>query len=121
MSESNSFKRFLELSGRDEAVAREVFDRFAGRLVALARSRLSRQIQQKEDAEDVVQSVYRSFCARHAAGEFTFAGWDNLWSLLVTITLRKCSRRAEFWHAQQRDPRRETSPPSDEDDGGDAR
>jgi DNA-directed RNA polymerase specialized sigma24 family protein len=53
------------LSPCDEQAARENFDRFARRLIGLARTRLDRRIRQKIDPEDVVQSVFRSFFTRH--------------------------------------------------------
>jgi hypothetical protein len=48
-----------------------------------------------------------SFFARARRGEFDLAGWDELWSLLVIITLRKCARRLREVKAARRDPRRE--------------
>ena len=38
-----------------------LFNRYAGRLTALARLRLSHAVAARVDAEDVVQSAYRSF------------------------------------------------------------
>src|SRR5262249_25986989 len=84
--------------GQNDAAA-QVFGRFANRLIALARSQLSPQIRQKVDPEDVLQSVFRSFFARNAEGQFgEFASWDNLWAMLVVLTLRKCGRRVEYFH-----------------------
>ena len=54
------------------------------------------------DPEDVVQSVYRSFFTRYQAGQFDFATWDALWSLLTVITVRKCLNRAEYYLAKCR-------------------
>lgn len=89
------------------ASAREVFDRFSHRLIALARTRLDRQTRQKLDPEDVVQSVFRSFFSRRDAGRVEVTGWDNLWSLLVVFTVRKCARKATALRAARRDVRRE--------------
>ncbi len=55
--------------GDDEAAA-EIFNRFVRRLIFLARSRLNAQVRQKEDPEDVVQSVFRSFFTRQVEGQF---------------------------------------------------
>ena len=41
----------------------------------------------------MLQSMYKSFCIRQRRGEFDLAGRDALWSLLVTITLRKAGTR----------------------------
>jgi RNA polymerase sigma-70 factor (ECF subfamily) len=97
--------------GQNDAAA-QVFGRFANRLIALARSQLSPQIRQKVDPEDVLQSVFRSFFARNPEGQFgEFESWDNLWAMLVVLTLRKCGRRIEYFHAACRDVQREVSTP----------
>jgi RNA polymerase sigma-70 factor (ECF subfamily) len=94
-------------SGRNDA-ATQVFNRFAGRLLALARKQLDPLVLQKVDPEDVVQSVFRSFFARNEAGQFgDFASWDNLWGMLVLLTQRKCGRRRDYFHAACRDVGRE--------------
>lgn len=91
--------------GEDHAVV-EAYRRYAGRLVMLARHHLDARLRQKIDPDDVIQSVFRSFCWRMREGQFV-ADWDGLWRLLVTITLRKCADQAEHYHAQRRDVRRE--------------
>src|SRR5262245_65622580 len=63
-------------SGEDGA-AREVFERFAGRLVALTRGRFNRLLARKVDPEDVVQSAFKSFLVRHRAGKLEVGGWDR--------------------------------------------
>jgi RNA polymerase sigma-70 factor (ECF subfamily) len=104
MSQHDSFS---ELAGRlrsgDEGASAEVFRRFQSRLVALARSRLEERIRRKEDPEDVVQSVYRSFFVRFRDGRLTPGTWDELWGLLTWITLCKCRSRAAFFRAARRD------------------
>jgi hypothetical protein len=71
-------------------------ERFASRLIALARAELDSRIRQKVDPEDVLQSVYKSFFRRHAEGEFDLDGWDRLWAVLATITINKCRRWPSF-------------------------
>ena len=53
-----------QLRGGDQVVATHVFHRFAGRLVALSRSRLNLDLRRKVDPEDIVQSVFKSFFRR---------------------------------------------------------
>ena len=81
--------------------------RWAGRLVRLARLKLGRTAAGKEDAEDVVQSVYRSFFHRYGNGQFQVGDWENAWSLLAKIAIRKCGSRRERYQALLRDTRRE--------------
>jgi RNA polymerase sigma-70 factor (ECF subfamily) len=92
--------------GSGEAAAL-VFRRFAHRLIALARRRLGERLRCKVDAEDLVQSVFRSFFGRCADGQFAVDDWGGLWGLLVRVTLRKCGRQAEYFQAACRDARRE--------------
>jgi RNA polymerase sigma-70 factor (ECF subfamily) len=107
----NSFNDLMaRLRAGDQEAAAAVYRLFAQRLIALARSRLSRQLQPKMDPEDVLQSVYKSFFRRQADGEFEVEDWESLWGLLATITLRKCGHRMEHFRAACRDVRRESAP-----------
>src|SRR6266852_3707821 len=81
MSRDNSFDALMtRLRAGDEDAANELFHLFASRLIGLARRQLDRRIRQKVDAEDVVQSVFKSFFLRHANGKFELSNWDNLWA-----------------------------------------
>jgi RNA polymerase sigma-70 factor (ECF subfamily) len=117
-SENSSCFSSLErrLQDGDESAAREVFERYAARLIGLARSRLGPHLNGKIDPEDVVQSVFRSFFDRQRKGQFDLANWDGLWSLLIRITLRKCGRKLERFTAAKRDVRQDIrgSDPSDD-------
>jgi RNA polymerase sigma-70 factor (ECF subfamily) len=113
MTPDPAFADLMErLRAGDSAAAGEVFQRFAQRLIGLARSRLDSQLRQKLDPEDVMQSVFRSFFRRQADGALHAENWDRLWSLLAVITLRKCGHKAEFFHAGVRDVRREGTGPA---------
>ena len=117
MTDPVSFEGFLrQLTDGGQSASAEVFARFAERLILLARSRLSAQLLQKMDPEDVVQSVFRSFFRRQGAGQFDFDNWGGLWGLLVTMTIRKCGRRADKFFAARRDIRREIPPVGSLDD-----
>lgn len=103
MSEQESFDALMtRLRAGDDAAATTVFRRFAHRLIALARVKLESMSQAREEAEDVIQSVYKSFFDRYGRGEFAFDDWDALWGLLTLITLRKCSNRRTYHRAQRR-------------------
>jgi RNA polymerase sigma-70 factor (ECF subfamily) len=113
MRPNPSFDNLMaRLGAGDEAAAAEVFDRFAQRLRALARSRLDRLLRPKVDAEDVLQSVYRSFFRRHAEGQYRLESWDSLWGMLTVITLRKCGRRLRYFRSACRDVHREVVLPA---------
>jgi RNA polymerase sigma-70 factor, ECF subfamily len=105
------------LQSGDREAASKVFNRFAKQLIVLAHKQLDPQLRQKVDAEDVTQSVFRSFFAHQAAGELVdLDSWDGLWRMLVVMTLRKCHRQKAFFHADCRDVLREVtfSPPASE-------
>lgn len=118
MSMSESFAVLMDRlrSGEDEA-AREVFARFAGRLMGLARRHLDARLAVKVDPEDVVQSAYKSFFVRQRDGGLEVATWDNLWGVLTMITLRKCADRAAYYRAGKRDVGREVAGGPADDSG----
>jgi RNA polymerase sigma-70 factor (ECF subfamily) len=115
MVEPTSFSDWMaRLRAGDETAAAEVFQRFTRRLIGLARSHLDTWIRRKEDPDDIVQSVYKSFFARYGDGQFDerTRSWDDLWSLLTLMTLRKCFDRAEYFRAQCRNIAQEAPLPS---------
>jgi RNA polymerase sigma-70 factor (ECF subfamily) len=87
----------------DPEAAQQLFACYAQRLARVADQHLGRKVAVREDAEDVVQSVFRTFFRRAAAGEFRVDRADQLWNLLVTITLRKTSTRGRYHTAERRD------------------
>ena len=97
------------LRSGDEQAADEVFDRYAHRLVGLARQKLNQTLRGKEDPEDVVQSALKSFFPRYAAGQYQLTSWDDLWGLLARITAHKCGNRVARVQTARRDAGREVS------------
>lgn len=91
----------------DQQAAAELFRRYANRLVMLARSRLSRSINQHVDAEDVVQSVCRIFFAKARDNRYELQRGGDLWQLLVTMTLDKLKNQAKRFHQAKRDVNRQ--------------
>lgn len=86
----------------NQQAARVLVRRYMARLTALARSRLSRKLARRIDAEDIVMSAWRSFFAGANLGRLAISDDDNPWPLLVTITLRKLARQAERHTAERR-------------------
>jgi RNA polymerase sigma-70 factor (ECF subfamily) len=107
MPSSDSFDECLtRLRAGDEQAAAQIFERFAGRLIDLARSRLDRTLRQKVDPEDVLQSTFKSFF-RRVDHSFELDSWDSLWGLLARITLYKCGHRIRYFRTAQRNVQRE--------------
>jgi RNA polymerase sigma-70 factor (ECF subfamily) len=76
---------------------------FARRLTRIAEEHLSRRLAGRLDGDDVVQSAFRTFFRRNAAGEFVIDSSGQLWRLLVRITLLKAKARARHHTAGVRD------------------
>jgi RNA polymerase sigma-70 factor (ECF subfamily) len=98
------------LPAGDPQAFRAVFDRYSDRLIRLADGHLSRKLAGRVDAEDVVQSVFRTFYRRGAEGEFHLDGSAQLWQLLVKITVLKARARARYHTADRRDAGAERAP-----------
>jgi len=88
--------------GAAGADADDLFRRYAGRLIALARSRLPRTLGPHVDPEDVVHSAYRSFFLAARDGRYEARQGTVLWQLLVTFTLHKLYRQVERLATQKR-------------------
>ena len=91
----------------DEDASREIFERYLGRLTALARSRLAPRLARRTDPEDIVLSAYRSFFVGAGDGRFVLRRSGDLWRLLVSITLHKLYRQVKRHSAESRDVQRE--------------
>src|SRR5437868_11199602 len=96
--------------GGDETAARELFDRYADRLLALARRRLGQRLARRVDSEDVVQSVFRTFFAHAKEGEFTIRDQDDMCKLLFRLTVHKTLRQVHYHTAAKRNLSQEVEP-----------
>jgi RNA polymerase sigma-70 factor (ECF subfamily) len=90
------------LRAGDPRAAEEVFHRFSESLIRLARDRLSTKINGRVDAEDVVQSAYRSFFSTTREGDYSFERWREVWLLLVAITMNKLRDQVKRHQAEKR-------------------
>ena len=91
---------------RDEA-ARIIWERFSPRLSNLVRRHLDNRIFRREDEQDVLQSMFASFCHSQSTGKTAPASREELWKLLVRITMCKVVNTAHRHMADRRDIRRE--------------
>lgn len=114
MKHEESAELLARVGAGDDAAAEVVFLRFAERLLALAATRLSEKLMRRVDAEDVVQSAYRSFFVGARDGRFVVMKSGDLWRLLVGITLHKVQRQVEHHTAGKRALAQEAAPASSE-------
>jgi RNA polymerase sigma factor (sigma-70 family) len=79
-----------EVKAGNRAAAQKIWERYVGRLVKLARSRLGATPRGAADEEDVAQAAFHSFFAGIESGRFPrLDDRDDLWRVLVVLTERK--------------------------------
>src|SRR5215831_2707010 len=88
-----------------DLAARLIWERYFRNLLDLARRHLDRRTRLREDEQDVVQSMYKSFCRQQERGDFQIPGRDALWGLLVHITVCKGRNAANRHRRGRRDVR----------------
>jgi RNA polymerase sigma-70 factor, ECF subfamily len=110
MSSTDSFDKLMDrLREGDDDAAGVIFYRFVDGLTARARQRLDSRLQAVVAPEDIVQSAFRSFFLRYAEGKFDLKRWNDLWGLLVVITLRKCGCKIKQLYGPRRNIGRQRS------------
>jgi DNA-directed RNA polymerase specialized sigma24 family protein len=81
-----------DLKTGGDAAAQHLWERYFQRLVHLARQKLqaARERRAVEDEEDAALSAFDSFCRGVARGRFPrLTDRDDLWRILIVITVRK--------------------------------
>lgn len=99
-----------------ESAAQELFDRYCERLMRLAKRRIGQRMVSRVDPEDVLQSAFRTFFNRVRNDEFSFHEEDDLFKLLVRLTVHKTLRQIAFHRAGKRNPELEAAQSSDAQD-----
>lgn len=90
--------------GSQEA-ATELYARYARRLRALAELRCSASLARRVDADDIVQSVFRTFFRGVRQGFYDVPEGEDLWKLLLVMALNKIRAKGAHHHAAKRDAR----------------
>jgi RNA polymerase sigma-70 factor (ECF subfamily) len=89
----------------DEAAASELYAKYAHRLRALAELRCADSLARCLDADDIVQSVFRSFFRAVRQGYYDVPEGEDLWKLLLVIAVNKIRAQGAHHHAAKRDAR----------------
>jgi len=97
------------LQSGDDATLRRFFADFGPMLHGIADSRVAPHLRSRFDADDVVQSTFRTFFRRAKGGYFQFEDNQRLWNLLCAITLTKLREKVRFHGRQSRAVDRERS------------
>lgn len=97
------------VQGGDNDAATEIYLRYARRLEFLAQKQCSPEVAARFDAEDVVQSVFRTFFRRAERGDYVVPDGEELWKLLLVIAMNKIRANVAFHRAAKRDVRHTSS------------
>lgn len=106
------------LQGGDNDAATQIYLRYAKRLELLAQKQCAPDVRARFDAEDVVQSVFRTFFRRAERGEYVVPDGDELWKLLLVIAMNKIRANCVHHRAAKRDVRHTLSGPAIERSAG---
>jgi RNA polymerase sigma-70 factor (ECF subfamily) len=102
VSDASLLRRY---KGGEQDAATRLYVRYAERLRALAAAQASPDLRQRVDPDDIVQSVFRTFFRRAAAGQYDVPAGDELWKLFLVIGLNKIRAVAAYHKAAKRDVR----------------
>lgn len=102
-SDGSLLRRFRD--GSQDAATR-LHTRYADRLRALAQTNLTPALARRVDADDIVQSAFRCFFNAVRQGSYDLPSGEDLWSLLMVITLNRLRVARSFHQAAKRDVRR---------------
>jgi RNA polymerase sigma-70 factor (ECF subfamily) len=103
-SRGDDLELIAEFQAGSESAAQTLFDRYCERLMRLAKRRIGQRMTSRVDPEDVVQSAYRTFFTRVKNDEFSFHEQDDLFKLLVRLTVNKALRQIAYHRAAKRNP-----------------
>lgn len=101
MSDGDVTQLIREVAEGDDVAVQEIWERYYGPLVALARRKLGSR-RRMVDEEDAALSAFNSFCQGMRAGSFQLDDRDDLWQVLVMLTIRKAIGYLRREHAEKR-------------------
>jgi RNA polymerase sigma-70 factor (ECF subfamily) len=102
------FQRLIDgLRTGDQSTLCEVYARYGVMLRGIADSRLAPGLKRRFDADDVVQSTFRTFFRRAQGGQFQFEDNQRLWNLLLAIALTKLREKSRYHSRKLRSIERE--------------
>jgi DNA-directed RNA polymerase specialized sigma24 family protein len=92
-----------KLQEGDEEAAFQLWNRYSGRVVQLARKKLGAFCRRVADEEDVAQSVFRRLCLNAKDGAFpNLRDREGLWNLLIVLTSNRVIDQKRHLGSQKR-------------------
>lgn len=108
LPETDETKGLVERAQGGDAVAlNELFTRYHGTMVQLARQKIGARLRSKEDADDLAQTTFRE--ATRDFQRYQYRGDGSFLRWLVQILQNKIRDKAEYYGATKRDVTRERS------------
>ena len=101
---SDDITRWIDkLGDGDQDAAQVIWEQYFNKLVSVARRKMAPLPKRIGDEEDVALSAMHSFCQGAKAGKFPkLEDREDLWKLLVTITIRKVYGQMRYNKAEKR-------------------
>jgi RNA polymerase sigma-70 factor, ECF subfamily len=93
----------------NQDAATQLYLRYAKRLRALVKEQCSSGLSKRLEEDDIVQSVFRTFFSGAQQGLYKVPGGQDLWKLLLVISLNKIRAKGAYHSAAKRDARRTSS------------
>ncbi len=102
--DSHSVTRWIErLKENDPRAAGALWERFAERILAVARQRLGKAPRRVADEKNVVLAAFERFHHGLRQGRFPrLEDRDDLWAILFTLTTRHAARQLRDQHRDKR-------------------
>ena len=100
----------------DVTALNELFARYHGTMIDVARRRLGARLKQKEEADDLAQTTFRE--ATRDFSQYQYRGEGSLMRWLIQILQNKIRDKAEYYSAGKRDMARERSVDDGSEDSG---
>jgi RNA polymerase sigma-70 factor (ECF subfamily) len=101
-SDGSLVRRYRD--GNQDA-ATHLYQRYAERLRALAKGKVTATLATRLDPDDIVQSVFRSFFKAAQQGLYDVPAGEELWKILMVIALNKIRNHRDYHLAAKRDAR----------------
>jgi RNA polymerase sigma-70 factor (ECF subfamily) len=105
VAEASDHSLLARYRGGQEDAATQLYLRYARRLRALVRARVSPQLARRIEPDDIVQSVFRRFFRQVLKGDYDVPPGEELWGLFLVIALNKIRAEETFHRAGKRDMR----------------
>jgi RNA polymerase sigma-70 factor (ECF subfamily) len=86
----------------DDSAATALFERYAGRVRALAESRCTSNYAARFDAEDIVQSVFKTLFHGFRETSYQVPAGGQLWGLILVLALNKIRNQMDHHRAAKR-------------------